>query len=166
MKTIRNKLFETNSSSVHTLAISKDNSKVNIRPLESHCNGDYGGDTEYYHDPNDKFDYLIVALRIYKNYENEEDYNKLLDILYDYHVPFKIIYDDTGSIDQPCELTEDIIPNLLSDPDKLIRFLFNDDSYLRTGCDDNCYIDDLNFGVDDPRHIINGEKFDYYQKGN
>lgn len=187
MKTVRTSLFETNSSSIHALVISKNNN-INIVPIESHSDDNYGIDPKYLHDPNIKFDYLITALKYeiqrnkkmtdqgvdmsksYINYSDNinEDPEKQLEelekILVENHVPFKIFnkFGD-GYIDCSNSVVCDIIPELLKDPNKLMRYLFNDDSYLRTGNDGDNYITDLICGVvdDDPRHIINGEKFDY-----
>ena len=66
MKTIRKSLFETNSSSVHCVAISKDSVDCNKFPKEIKLVDELSfdwGTGESYHDPDSKFTYIIIPIK-------------------------------------------------------------------------------------------------------
>lgn len=61
MRTIRNSVFETNSSSMHSISFSSDAPIVTVKELYVNASGEYGWDITDYSDPNSKLDYATVA---------------------------------------------------------------------------------------------------------
>lgn len=67
MKTIRNSVFETNSSSMHSFSISNDTPSItqfNELRMEIDASGDYGWGPDEVSTPEQKLDYAIVAMLI------------------------------------------------------------------------------------------------------
>lgn len=62
MKTIRNGVFETNSSSTHVLAISKKFDFEEKDKIEFIKGLDFGWQYEIYYEPDVKFTYLLIAM--------------------------------------------------------------------------------------------------------
>jgi hypothetical protein len=159
MISIRNGVFETNSSSTHSIAIPQG--AIKIPKYINFCLGEYGWETG---SPNPA-SYLWTAI-CYNHPENIAKYrNKLSKICdkysigRDYQMPE---YDECGYmkygyIDHGDELN-DFINMLFEDEDKLIKFI--SDGLVFTG-NDNC---------DEDREYINRKKefvnYDWYYKGN
>ena len=61
MKTIRNSVFETNSSSMHAISFANDEPKVTTDKLYVSASGDYGWEICDYEAPEEKLDYATVA---------------------------------------------------------------------------------------------------------
>lgn len=61
MRTIRNSVFETNSSSMHSISFASDAPIVTVKELYINASGEYGWDIIDYSDPNSKLDYATVA---------------------------------------------------------------------------------------------------------
>lgn len=180
---IRKGVFETNSSSTHSIAISKD--KVNI-PTNSFISfhiGEYGWEKEEYSFP----DYMYTALL---DNDDMESLNKLKSILDKWGIKYKFQepvwkystyegkeyrYLDYGYIDHCCEALP-IIKEILNDEDLLARALFGD-STVYTGNDNSseddsmCYCADSKIWNDETASYISNpnhdsEHFDYFFKGN
>lgn len=181
---IRNGMFETNSSSVHSICISKKPvDDVRGRKLNF-----YLGEYHWEHESVDTKDYLYTAIMCQG--EREELLDKLKFILDKHGVnytfePAKIktwtsesgrvhSYCENGGIDHSDETIE-FIYAVLSDEDLLLRCLFNDESVVYTG-NDNCEHDyegcfagckdcyDHGAWIPNPYH--DETKFDYFVKGN
>lgn len=175
MKQIRRGVFETNSSSTHSICISKDE----VNNLPSHISftlGEYGweNDTVY-----DTAEYLYTAL--YYLYENEELDSRLKQIEYilnkhNVECTFKNPKDNSYYyIDHAGKLTN-LINDLLNDEDKLLRYLFgasviytgNDNSNENTdicyAAEETIYDYDSQINYPNPNHDEN--KYEYYFKGN
>lgn len=179
---IRNNVFETNSSSTHSICISK-------KPVDAgdHVDfhiGEYGGSL----DEVDAADYLYTAILMFDDWK--ELLGKLKDILDSYGVRYtfeKPEFEEdngynwlvNGYIDHGYD-TRDFVDAVLHDEDMLMRLLFGD-SIVYTGCDSydapaKCYAaeptiwvydgwDDYNGKeIDNPHH--DEEKYDYFFKGN
>lgn len=176
---IRKGTFETNSSSTHSIAISKD--KVNI-PVGCSINfyiGEYGWEEGEYSFP----DYMYTSL-LYN--DDEEGLQKLKSILDKWNVKYNFEepkweyyngyhYLQSGYIDH-CGETFSIMREILNDEDLLARALFGD-SCVYTGNDNDsegynmCWCAeetiwdyDKDDEVKNPNH--NPEKYDYFFKGN
>lgn len=61
MRTIRNSVFETNSSSMHSISFASDAPIVTVKELYINASGEYGWEITDYSDPNSKLDYATVA---------------------------------------------------------------------------------------------------------
>ena len=155
MKTIRSNVFETNSSSTHSIAIPKNCETNNF--ISFHV-GDFGWGWEEV----DPADYFYTAIYETSNTEEElkQKLDKLSSILESRGISYKFfpvkyhtsVYNgtcylslDDGYIDHGRELT-DFVNELLDDGDKLVRFLSrglvftgNDNSYTEKRCFQDYY---------------------------
>ena len=193
MKQIRNNVFETNSSSTHSIAIPKSFGKISGVAFRVDEFG-WGFNIA------DPADYFYTA--IYETSDTEEEVSEkirmLKDILdahgidYDFSEPKTHIwhddYDnkdylslDDGYIDHGGELKE-FVDMLLNNGDKLVRFLSG--GLVFTG-NDNCsteqsgfidrnieYIDDYDwrtkqeFKIKNPYYMSDHEDYEWHWKGN
>lgn len=175
---IRKGVFETNSSSTHSICISKTPvTPDQYRPIKFRL-GEYGWEN----DTADIGDYLYTAITCLDD-ENHTLLNKLKFILekhsieYDFEVP---VYDKwglvNGSIDH-CYDTKDFVYAVLDNEDMLMRLLFNNDSVVYTGNDNqDTVLDGCDIAIKNTRDYVNGkwvskpnpyhdeEKFDYFYK--
>jgi hypothetical protein len=160
--TIRKGVFETNSSSVHTLAISPDNYVAKSYPekLKFAC-GEYGWMYEYLDSPEEKASYLwtYLATQYCKWGDNkalEEGLDlkqKIVDTLASHGIEavFENVeegtsYYDYGYVDHAYDWGDTLI-NIINDPDRLMTFLFDSNTYIVT-CNDNDEFEDVD-------HMIN-----------
>lgn len=191
MKTIRSNVFETNSSSTHSIAIPKNCETNNF--ISFHV-GDFGWGWEEV----DPADYFYTAIYETSNTEEElkQKLDKLSSILESRGISYKFfpvkyhtsVYEgtcylslDDGYIDHGSELT-DFVNELLDDGDKLVRFLSrglvftgNDNSYTEERCfinRDQEYLDDYNYDthtvskIKNPYYMTDNNDYDWYWKGN
>ena len=178
MKQIRKNVFETNSSSTHSICISK--APVTIGKYIHFGIGEFGWEN----DCADTADYLYTAILEQDN--RDELLEKLKVILDDYHIEYEFEepkywigdsgekYLDEGYIDHSSE-TIDFVDAVLSDNDMLMRYLFGE-SHVYTGNDnrndhsDMCYAAYETIWDDDYKDIPNPNhdetKYDYFFKGN
>lgn len=191
MKTIRSNVFETNSSSTHSIAIPKNCETNNF--ISFHV-GDFGWGWEEV----DPADYFYTAIYETSNTEEElkQKLDKLSSILESRCISYKFfpvkyhtrVYEgtcylslDDGYIDHGSELT-DFVNELLDDGDKLVRFLSrglvftgNDNSYTEERCfinRDQEYLDDYNWQtkteskIKNQYYMADHNDYDWYWKGN
>lgn len=188
---IRKGVYETNSSSIHAICITKDNT-YNLENHIDFCVGEYGWEFEEYRDTYNKASYLITAILSFDKEYADEKLEQLKSILDSYGITYTLpelkiqsykwnnkihyYYDIDGYIDHSEELKA-LLDNLLSDQDKLFKYLFGD-SIIITGNDngdvykDRMYIiegtEDASWGS----YTIYGnlkpefDKYDVYEKGN
>lgn len=152
---IRNGMFETNSSSVHSICISKKPvENVKGKKIAFYL-GEYGWEYETV----GTIDYLYTAIMCQNN--SEELLDKLKSILDKYEIDYTFQPTERAigwwGIDHSGE-TIDFVNAVLEDEDLLLRCLFNDESVVYTG-NDNCR-DDCDYPHRDET------KFDYFMKGN
>ena len=147
---IRRNTFETNSSSVHTLAFDKSGRKPSILPLNTNNEvvvymREFGKDFRYYTTQEEKLSYLITCCKyIARGFDNESIYDtyefkKIRDVLIDYipgctGVEICGFYDD-GAIDHQSQPYGDFEIINIYDDDQIIDFIFNDYVMLKTDCD-------------------------------
>lgn len=178
---IRSNVFETNSSSTHSICISKKEPKIG-----SYVHfglGEYGWSNREVNPA----DYLYTAIMCQDGHEELLDKLKgILDsygIMYDFEKP---VYDeygwlDNGYIDHGYD-TYGFINAVLNNEDMLMRLLFNSESTVYTGNDNQegqpngCNIadeymwvydnDDDWHGKEVPNPYHDEENFDYFYKCN
>jgi hypothetical protein len=180
VKQVRRNVFETNSSSTHSICISK--APVTVGKHIHFRIGEYGWENDCVNIA----DYLYTA--ILEQYDVDELLKKLKDILdsysieYEFEKPnYKISSDgrykwlDYGYVDHSSE-TREFINAVLSDEDMLMRCLFgnscvytgNDNQDANpNGCniaDDKYYDWEKDAMIDNPYH--DPDNYDYFYKGN
>ena len=172
MINVRKGVFETNSSSTHSICISKHDDYVLPSTLYFRL-GDFGWESEIYKGAEDLASYLWTAVvdfygDCYSDYKMVEDYkNYLYEKLYEYGVECEFelpIYDEkyswcvNANIDHVAEL-DDLLSSLRKSPRKLIRFLFSPDSFILCGNDNSDWYYDKHDELD-------FSEVDEYYKGN
>lgn len=171
---IRNGMFETNSSSVHSICISKKPvGNVKGKKIAFYL-GEYGWENSTVDTP----DYLYTAIMC----QSLSDYllDKLKSILDKYEIDYTFQPIEKASrwwgIDHSGE-TIDFVNAVLEDEDLLLRYLFDNESVIYTGNDncgskdylDTCFIGDEYYwgdGGEKPNPYHDSENFDYFVKGN
>ena len=137
---IRNNVFETNSSSVHSIVVSTE--PVNSIPGTIWFGiGEYGWEMDELKDSFSRASYFYTAACCLYNRDIAPD---LYDMLtpYGYELVFdKPIFDEdgwltNGHIDH-VDGCKEFVDTLMGDADLLIKFIFNDHSFVITG-NDNC----------------------------
>lgn len=188
---VRCGVFETNSSSVHSIAIPRE---CNAAEYMSFHTGEFG----WTFDQADPQDYFYTAL--YETSATQKELNEKIDrlkcILQDHGVesdfsePRAHIYDwggkpylalDDGYIDHGNELQE-FVSELLNDGDKLVRFLSgglvftgndncgdNEWGYVQRNnpvLDEYCWPAGQRRIIDNPYYMSNHDDYEWYEKGN
>ena len=142
---IRNGCFETNSSSTHAIIIANEEPSF-FGNIELSI-GEFGWGYNVYNYDSDKASYLYTAAcELYQ----KDVFDDIADMLAPYGVNcyshkraefytdpnYSYTYLNNGYIDHVEECKE-FVDYVMSDPDHLVCFLFNDESYIVTG-NDNC----------------------------
>lgn len=191
MKTIRSNVFETNSSSTHSIAISKEKIKDVSGSKIYFGGGEYGWGNDCV---TDTASYLHTALVDMCSPTEYQFYiNKIKTILDKYNVQYKFApvkfekytygdetyeyvnfkSDKWAGIDHASECKK-FIEAILSDEDLFLRYLFGD-SCIYTGNDNSydednmCYCAEERVWTDDgfvPNPNHDSEHYDYFFKGN
>ena len=188
---IRRSVYETNSSSTHAICIAKDEYELKDH-IDFHT-GEYGWECEEYGDLDNKASYLITAILSMDKEYADEKLTRLKDILDEYEITYTIAelnvksyeygkekhyYYDIGYdyIDHAGEL-KSWLDDLLSDSDKLFRYLFGN-SIIITGNDngdsyrDKMFIAEGKEVTDWGTYTLYGDlkpefdKYEIYEKGN
>lgn len=166
---IRRSVFETNSSSVHVLAIANNMPDTENLPKEVVFGWDeYGWEFRYYDTVYDKASYLytlvVERLHHYKSTEAKANLEllewcrdvtailnsygveevkfrgiKYLDMnnLENSEMDFKKFDEFDHYIDHGSEYSDDLVKSFVEEPERLIRFLFSEDSAVSTGNDNS-----------------------------
>lgn len=144
MISIRNGIWETNSSSVHSFTVDCDTPLTNVTiPKEVTLKYlTFGWDYETYHTIDDKITYILACLDSDCNNKYAKYYKMLFDFLDEYGIQitnldtFKFGYekDPQCYVESGYKHFADLIP-IFEDKDKLFRFLFLDSSCIDTGND-------------------------------
>ena len=143
MKTqIRRGVFETNSSSVHSICITTEDEFEYFPAEVVFTPGEFGWESGEYRDLESKASYLWTAI---VNYTADADsYKEKITTTLDKHgikaifvgaIPGEY-YSATGYIDHGCE-TLDFTKDVVNDEDRLMQYLFSDRSYVATGNDND-----------------------------
>lgn len=146
---IRKSAFETNSSSTHALVIKKE-TPLKLPEEVFFGLGEFGWEKKKYDDTSVKCKYLHTAIFYrFVGYEaNRKEYykyrNKITEILKNYNI--KAIWEDVRKISNKnayqyyidhCDELEDFIDLVISVPEMLIDWLFNNESLLITDNDNS-----------------------------
>lgn len=148
---IRRGTFETNSSSTHAICITKGEYRHNSFSHIDFEIGEFGWENDEYDSLYNKASYLITAILSFDKDKAYENLQKLKDILdsnnieytlpelkvdsWEYGGKTRYYYDIDGYIDHSGE-TKDFVNDVLSDSDKLFRYLFGN-SVIITGNDNS-----------------------------
>ena len=178
---IRRCVFETNSSSTHAICIAKDGyEKANYIKFSF---DDFGWEFDVYSDVYSKASYLITAIFSFGKDYTDEKLQQLKDILeannieydipiskissWEYNGEIRYYYDIDGYIDHGAE-TKEFVEAVLSDSDKLMRYLFGD-SIVVTGNDNGDNFTDYMYDdLGNWNYELKDEfkKYEIYEKGN
>ena len=183
---IRKSVFETNSSSVHTLTITKNSNNLKFPKKLIFDSGDYGWEHACLTTPEEKASYLWEGIiSVFPDHENKNltEYNKAIDsitkilksvgvkVIFKYNNPkyketewgnYYEFYDknsnaDDGYIDHSSELTT-FLYDVCFDKTKLLNYLFSTESFIKTGND--------NEDEDYPDKDYETKDYSVYVKGN
>lgn len=167
---IRSGVFETNSSSTHSICIQKKPVDIDYRSIDFYL-GDYGWEVEEV----DFSNYLYTAIMLdHRERVREHNIEKLKKILDSHHISYTFekpefdicstgTYLRNGYIDHYYDLGN-FIESVLNNEDMLLRGLFGENSVVYTG-NDNCDEDYSTFYVADPYMTVyddNGMLVDNY----
>lgn len=156
-KQIRQGVFETNSSSTHSICIAKD-AELTI-PQKVHFEfGEFGWECRTLKSISQKASYLYTGLI---SNDRQDDFNKIVSLLKDKNI--EITYEEKveekywsqGYVDHSDELG-DFLNAVCEDEGKLMRYLFSDLSFIITGNDNDEEDVDINVSY----------AYDEYYKGN
>lgn len=171
MRQVRNGVFETNSSSCHSICIQKDKN-ITLPNNIYFYTGEYGWEFDCV----DTASYLYTL--ILNSKDKEEKLNTLKNILDKHSISYTFEELKTGYVDHGYEAA-DFVDAVLNDEDLLLRCLFGTDSCVYTGNDNSAEEDDMCYcaiATDEhwngkewvttvnPRH--EPDKYDYFYKGN
>ena len=144
MKTIRRRVFETNSSSTHSICVT---STTLLDQKKDHIDftlNDFGWEYDKLNTPYEKAAYLYTG--IVCNDLQDALLPKLKQFLdrkemsYSFENP---IQNDFEYIDH-CDEVDDIVKEICSDEDKLMKYLFSSESFILTGNDNGSSDVDIN----------------------
>lgn len=165
MINVRKGVFETNSSSTHAIVIAKEGTEI-FDQIDFRI-GEFGWEHEIYATPEEKASYIYtLACNLY----DRDVADEISDLLSPYGInctfSLRPIFEeysggkmlDNGWVDH-CTEGEDLANDLLSDSALLIDFLFNGESYVETGNDNEEYERPVG------NRIPKGKYVEYY-KGN
>jgi len=146
MKKIRQNVFETNSSSSHSISISFNDSKDLLdNSLIPNEDGnivlrgqDFGWEIEDYNDAETKAVYMALYATRYAGNESEEFTTTLIEVIKKQTKCQEVILpsEDEGHIDHQSVDSEDY-HHVFYNPDNLRQFIFNRESYLHTDNDNH-----------------------------
>ena len=148
IKKIRHNVFETNSSSTHSICIAKDSSLT--IPKEIHFGtGEFGWERNSLRSMYSKASYLYTGLLYNNRMTDFFDIVGLLEkegitVTYDSHK-------DEGYVDHGYNLGN-FLNKVCKDKESLMSYLFSDLSYIETGNDNDDY--DVDIVVDYPHEIF------------
>lgn len=132
MKTIRPNVFETNSSSAHTICFPCASACENLNPapqtLEAYGTGEYGWGYDILEKPKDLLDYWLVAVKdTGKGYDSEK-LTSIIDYFAGRNITLKIpkdIFDVIGYIDhQSVDSNCSLLAGFIDNPEALFKFVF------------------------------------------
>jgi hypothetical protein len=152
-QSIRRNVFETNSSSTHSLCVTKNNILDQKQDSIYFSIGEFGWECDTLRSPSEKASYLYTAILVCDGMIDCLDSVK--SALSNNNIKYKLEepeYDkkygdlEYGYIDHSSELYDFL--EICNDEDKIMRFLFSSESFILTG-NDNCDCDtDINVDYD------------------
>lgn len=169
MRQIRSGVFETNSSSVHSICIQKDKN-ITLPNSVYFGTGEYGWEFDCV----DTASYLYTL--ILNSEDKEEKLNTLKSVLDKYNISYTFEEPKWGYVDHSYEAV-DFVDAVLNDEDLLLRCLFGTSSCVYTGNDNSaeqdnmCYCADETIWDNEKCELVSNpnhkpDKYDYFYKGN
>lgn len=161
---IRRGLFETNSSSTHSIVIGNNGQDIyaNLPERVEFRGGEFGWEHELYYDMQSKANYLYTSI-VWCEHDTNEAVNKIRNILskWNIEVDFEELnekgdFKRFAYVDHGYE-NNDLVQKLCNDETLLMNYLFSDNSYIETGNDNETIV----FEGEEPKNVL----LDYY-KGN
>jgi hypothetical protein len=143
MRTIRHSVFETNSSSSHSISISKETAVMQTLPVGADgvlrfSGGEFGWEFEHYSSAMSK---AIYALTWAKQYGTKEDVAMLRKVLKEQTGAKKVLFESVsdeyypwGYIDHQ---SDDVCKEAFVDEETLRMFIFNPQSNFTTDNDNH-----------------------------
>lgn len=148
---IRRNIFETNSSSTHSICVTQTDLLDQLRDEIVFRVGEFGWEYEKYNDPETKASYLYTAILEMGREDLLSNIRSILKrkgIECIFEEPKYVIdnngykYLDYGYIDHVYALDDFI--NICYDDDKLLKYLFSSQSFIITGNDNDDYDVEIN----------------------
>jgi hypothetical protein len=154
MKKIRNSVFETNSSSTHSISLSDiplNNDVMQTLPIDENGvvtlrGGEYGWEQQTYDDAIDKANYALVYVMDWSGERSEEFQKILKDVIIGQTGCSDVVFEgvkrswsdnlDFGYIDHQ-SVEDNDLHHLFEDSEKLRQFIFNPMSILETDNDNH-----------------------------
>lgn len=155
---IRRSVFETNSSSTHSICITRSNLELELPEKVIFDVGEFGWQEEKYSDVNEKASYLYTAiLELYDKKEQQKLINFIVKTLNKNNVDytFEPVGDKFYYIDHCSELRK-LVDLICHSEKRLLRYLFSEESFILTGNDNDDTDVDINVTY----------KHESYYKGN
>lgn len=141
MKVVRHSVFETNSSSTHSISIAsgdfvpdhlyEENGVVVVYP------GEFGWEEEEYYDAQTKASYCLTHVKSYENQRDEDLLREVIESVTGKKVEFRpssCKYNPWGYIDHQ---SSDVPKEAFASSEDLKDFIFNPRSVLRTDNDNH-----------------------------
>ena len=144
MRQVRQNVFETNSSSTHSICVTKNNILDNKVDEIYFRLDEFGWEYSILSTVDEKAAYLYTGLMSNEDYSLLDNVKKILDrnkIEYDFQDKDSTYY----YVDHSYELC-DFLNDVCNDEDKLMRYLFSSESFVITANDNDCY--DIDICVD------------------
>lgn len=156
-KNIRHGVFETNSSSTHSISIGNSGQLLDTLPINDEGNviiqpGEFGWEQETYNDAYTKAQYLAVYCRDWSGDKKDEFFTNLKDVILKQTKANDVIFDlfkdekeeryfypgcyDTGYIDHQSVESQDY-HHVLEDKNNIRNFIFDKSSWLETDNDNH-----------------------------
>jgi len=139
-QSIRRNVFETNSSSTHSLCVTKNNILDQKQESLNFSIGEFGWEENTLDSPSEKASYLYTAILVCDGKMDclESVKNALNNngIEYEFEEPNfddEYRYLNNGYIDHSGEIYDFL--DICNDEDKIMRFLFSSESFILTGND-------------------------------
>lgn len=153
MKNIRQGVFETNSSSTHSITLGPNNDSImDTLPLDFQGNvvllgGEFGWEICNYKDANSKASYAAIYALDWSGAKSEEfvktlkdtivDQTGCKDVIFDFSTDWSVDMHETTSYIDHQSVEDNDLDYLFEDPELLRNFIFNKNSVLRTDNDNN-----------------------------
>lgn len=146
---IRRGVFETNSSSVHSICIATESNRSPLKTIYINA-GDFGWEHDFLYSPSEKMSYLVTALYDSNAYDvatTDEMFGKLLtwlkeeDIGYEVNIKKELAryrsglyYSINGYVDH-AEGCGAFLDYVFASKENMLNYLFSPDSFIITGND-------------------------------
>lgn len=169
MFNIRNCLFETNSSSTHSIGIQKNNQALSIPTKLTIAPGEYGWNHDVLSSPEELGSYLYTAiLNLYDDPKQRSEWKTYLyDVCYANGCELEFVEPTINSfgfydyyIDHVDEL-EEWLHKLRHNSKRLLRFLFGEHSFIITSNDN-----DGHEYIEEMEKLLVNKDIETYFKGN